>query len=309
MTLAKQALEHAAETPGNRRLMRPDRRMVVAGGLAMAGCSVPADPVAAPPMTGRPRRVVSLNPCLDAILVQVADRAQIRALSHFAREPYGSTIADIARTLPFTYGTAEEVLALQPDLVLTGYSSASMRNAMDRLNIPAAVFPVPETIADSLEQVRGVARLVGYPERGEALVGGIETALAAAIPEPGTRPLSALVFMPGGFVSGPGTLMDEMMSLAGLQNAAARYGLSRTANLSLERVIADPPDLLLSGEPYPGSPSRAERMMEHPALSRVGGQMRRAVFPERLLFCGGPVLIQTAAALGRARETALSRQA
>ena len=275
----------------------------------MAGCSVAADPVAVPPMTGRPRRVVSLNPCLDAILVQVADRAQIRALSHFAREAYGSTIAEIARTLPFTYGTAEEVLALQPDLVLTGYASTSMRNAMDRLKIPTVLFPVPETIADSLEQVREVARLVGHPERGEALVDRIESALAAAAPQPGTRPLSALVFMPGGFVSGPGTLMDEMMGLTGLQNAAARYGLSGTATLPLERVIADPPEVLLSGEPYAGAPSRAERVMEHPALSRIAGQMQRAVFPERLLFCGGPVLIQTAAALRRAREAALSRPA
>ena len=41
----------------------------------------------------------------------------------------------------------------------------------------------------------------------------------------------------------------------------------------------------------------------------VAGGMKRAVFPERLLFCGGPVLIQTAAALKRARIDALARQA
>lgn len=290
--------------------MTLDRRMVMAGGLAMtAGCSVaPAPPAPAP--TGRPQRIVSLNPCLDVILVQVADRAQIGALSHYAREDYGSTIADIARTLPFTYETAEEVLALQPDLVMTGrHSSLATRSALDRLGVQTALFGVPETVAESLEQVRDVARLIGYPERGEALIARIEAALAAAAPAPGTRPLSALVFMPGGFVSGPGTLMDEMMGRMGLQNAATRYGLSRTANLPLEMVIADPPEILLSGEPYPGAPSWAERVMEHPALARVAGDMQRAVFPERLLFCGGPVLIQTAAALSRAREAALSRQA
>ncbi|MFC5345093.1 ABC transporter substrate-binding protein [Brevundimonas staleyi] len=288
--------------------MTIDRRMVVAGGLAMAGCGVAPDPVAPPPTAGRPRRVVSLNPCLDVILVRVADRDQIAALSHYAREPYGSTIADIARILPFTYETAEEVMALRPDLVMTGrYSSPTMRTALDRLKVPAALFDVPETVAASLDQVREVARLVGHPERGDALVARIEAALAAAAPAPGTPPLSALVFMPGGFVSGPGTLMDEMMARMGLRNAASRYGLSGTANLPLERVIADPPQVLLSGEPYPGAPSWAERVMEHPALSRVAGHMQRAVFPERLLFCGGPVLIQTAAALRRAREGALRR--
>lgn len=287
-----------------------DRRMVVAGGLAMAGCSVAPDPVARPAATDRPRRVVSLNPCLDVILVQVADRGQIGALSHYAREDYGSTIADLAKTLPFTYETAEEVLALRPDLVLTGrHSSLATRNALDRLKIPTALFGVPNTVEESLEQVREIARLVGHPERGEALVARIEAALAAAEPAPGTRPLSALVFMPGGFVSGPGTLMDEMMTRMGLRNAASDYGLARSMNLPLEQVVANPPEVLLSGEPYPGAPSWAERVMAHPALSRVAGGMRRAVFPERLLFCGGPVLIQTAAALARAREDALRRHA
>jgi iron complex transport system substrate-binding protein len=290
--------------------MTIDRRLVLTGGLAMtAGCSVAPVPPA-PSARGRPQRIVSLNPCQDVILIHVADRSQIAALSHYARDTYSSTFAPLARTFPFTYETAEEVIALKPDLVLTGrHSSLATRNALDRLHVHTALFGVPETVADSLEQVREVARLVGHPDRGEALIAKIEAAIAAAAPTPGTPPVSALVFMPGGFVSGPGTLMDEMMRRMGLQNAATRYGLSRTANLPLERVIADPPQVLLSGEPYPGAPSWAERVMEHPALSHVAGGLKRATFPERLLFCGGPVLIQTAAALSRARETALMSRA
>ena len=284
--------------------------MLMAGGLAMtAGCSAAPAP-SAPGSTSRPQRIVSLNPCLDVILVRVADRSQIGALSHYAREDYGSTIADIARTLPFTYETAEEVIALRPDLVMTGkHSSLATRNALDRLNIPTALFGVPESVAESLEQVREVARAVGHPERGEALVAEIEAAIEAAAPPPGLTPPSALVYLPGGFASGPGTLMDDMMTRAGLRNAVGRYGLTRTGNVPLELVIADPPELMLSGEAYPGAPSWAERIMEHPALNRVASRMRKAVFPERLLFCGGPVLIQTAAALKRAREAAHLRQA
>ncbi|MBU2378826.1 MAG: ABC transporter substrate-binding protein, partial [Alphaproteobacteria bacterium] len=257
-----------------------------------------------------PRRVVSLNPCLDVILVGVADRGQIGAISHYARDSHGSTIAEVARTLPFTYGTAEEVIALAPDLVITGRpASLTMVKTLERLNIRTVQFPVPETVADSLAQVREVAILMGHPARGEAMVARIQAALAAAAPAPGARPISALVYMPGGFASGAGTLMDEMMRRTGLENVVARYGLSGSANVPLERLIADPPELLLSGEASRGLASRAERVMSHPALAHIADRMTRAVFPERLLFCGGPVLIHTAAVLARARQAALAGRA
>ncbi|MEG0818916.1 MAG: ABC transporter substrate-binding protein, partial [Brevundimonas sp.] len=126
--------------------------------------------IAAPAVAkAAPRRVVSLNACLDAILVHVADRGQIAALSHYAREPVGSTISEVAKTLPFTWETAEEVIALRPDLVLTSrHSALATRNALGRMNIPTELFSVPDSVGRSLDQVREVARLVGRPARGEA---------------------------------------------------------------------------------------------------------------------------------------------
>lgn len=62
---------------------------------------------------------VSLNPCLDDILVNVADPDQILALSHYSRDPSGTSVGvDVARQFGVTGGTAEEVLALDPDIVL-----------------------------------------------------------------------------------------------------------------------------------------------------------------------------------------------
>ena len=115
----------------------------------------------------------------------------------------------------------------------------------------------------------------------------------------------ALVYQSGGFASAQGTLMDDMLRRAGFENAASRYGLKRTGNVPLELLVADPPDVLLAGETKPGAPTWADRVLNHPALSRVAHQMHRASFPQQLTFCGGPVLIQTAAMLVRARQGAL----
>ena len=250
---------------------------------------------------------MSLNPCLDTMLTHLADRRQIAALSHYARQPQGSTVAPVARTLPFTYESAEEVVALRPDLVLTArHSSPATRAALARLKIRTELFAVPDTVAESETQVRRIAGLVNRPARGEALVARIEAAIAAATPPPGARRLTAIVYQPNGFAAGGGTLVDEMMRRTGFDNVASRYGLKQWGNIPLERLIDDPPDVLLAGGLEAGAPTWADRVVRHPALRHIAGRMHRASFPQALLYCGGPVLIATAAALSQARREALA---
>jgi iron complex transport system substrate-binding protein len=276
-----------------------DRRALLAGALASgASAAVAADQA--------PKRIVSLNSCLDVMLVHVADRGQIAALSHYARETQGSTIAPLARTLPFTWETAEEVIALEPDLVLASqHSSPATRAALKRLHMHVEGFKTPKTIAESLAQVRRMGVLVGRPQRGEAEVARIEAAIQASRPAAGARPLKALVFQPNGFSAGPGTLVDELMTEAGFENVARRYGLKTWGNVDLEKLIADPPQVLLAGEASPAARSWADRVMTHPALKSLAGRMYQARFPEKLLYCGGPVMVETAAALAQARRGAL----
>ena len=50
-----------------------------------------------------PARIVSLNQCLDAILVELVPHERIAAISHYSRDPLRSTIAALAQRLPITY--------------------------------------------------------------------------------------------------------------------------------------------------------------------------------------------------------------
>ncbi|MFD1191619.1 ABC transporter substrate-binding protein [Phenylobacterium conjunctum] len=275
------------------------RRAAAMGGLALGLAG------AAEAAVAEPRRVVSLNPCLDAVLVQVADRAQIRALSHYSHDPASSSSGALGRSIPYTFETAEEIVALQPDLVLASrFSPPATRAALARMGVRSELFSVPSSVAESLAQVMQIANAVNRPDRGRALVARIEAALAAAAPPPGTRRLSAITFQSGGFAAGPGTMMDEMMRRAGFDNAVTRYGLNRSGNVGLEQLVSDPPDVLLAGQLAPGAPTWADRVIAHPALRRA--RLHRAVFPQNLTFCGGPVLIDCAAMLAKARREAMA---
>jgi iron complex transport system substrate-binding protein len=262
--------------------------------------------VGATPVQAAPRRILSLNPCLDGILLAVADPGQIVALSHYAREPSQSAIANEARRYPFTWGSAEEVVARRPDLVLnSSMGSAALRGVLPRLHIRQAGFGVPDTVAQSEAQVRRLAVLVGHPDRGEALAARIEAALAAAAPKPGEPRLGALIYEYHGLASGPHTLVDELMRRAGFDNLAPRYGLMRTGEVPLDALVADPPQVLLAGRLAPGEPVWADRILSHPVLRGLAPRMRRESFPQPLMFCGGPSIIPAVAALARARENAL----
>lgn len=270
------------------------------GAAVLAAGSTSAAEVSAHPM-----RIVSLNMCVDSILIELVSHDRIAALSHYARDPQRSIIANVARRLPITYETAEEVVALRPDLVLTSrHSAIATRNALKRVGIRFELFDVPDTIAASLEQVRQVARLLGAEREGEVMVARIEAALEAARLPPGQPPLTAAVYQPGGLSAGANTVIGELMQLTGLSNIAARYSVEQYRPLPLEVLVSAPPDVLLVGETSPGAPLQSERVVRHRALRALESQMTQSVFPAKLLYCAGPTMIEAVASLVHAREQA-----
>lgn len=274
-------------------------RRAASAGLLSLGFGGAASATATP----SPRRVVSLGACLDVILMKVADRGQIAAVSHYARDPQVSVMAAQAQSLRYTRETAEEVVALKPDLVIASQRTAlQARIALKRLGYRVEEFEVPESVQASIDQVSRVAALVGHEDRGRALVARIELALAEAAAPPGSPKLPALIYQHAGLAAGKHTLISQMMERCGLENVAARYGLKKWGNVSLERLLTDPPQVLLLGEPPAGTPVSSDRIVMHPALASLEPRMHRINFPPRLLYCGGPVLIQTAGLLSNARR-------
>lgn len=262
--------------------------------LLLAGCASPPTSAAGPHPA-----IVSLNPCTDAILAEVAEPGQLRALSAYSRDPASSSMdVGLARRFPATSGTVEEVAALRPDVVVSGtFVSPPTRAALARLGIPLVEMPIAGNVPESIGQIRQLARLAGHPERGEVLIRRIEAALAAAAPPPGP-PVSAVVWQAGGIVPGDDTLIADLLRRTGFASLSAARGLRQADFLPLERMLADPPQIILAaGDGLSGE----DRMLTHPALAALP-QTRRAPLAPSLLWCGGPTIIRAAARLGQVRR-------
>lgn len=245
-------------------------------------------PVAA---AAQPQRVVSLNPCIDSVLVRVADAGQVAAISHWSHDPAASSLPmRLARRFPAQGGTAEEVIALKPDLVLMStFTPLATRDALRRLKVRTVSVGLPATISESLAQVRMIAGAVGQGARGEALVRAIEAELARARRAGVPRP--ALMRMASGFVPGPGSLSEALMAHAGLASVAADRGLKGAGVMSLEALVLEPPALLITDRPEALPPLVAKL------------PTRVAAFDRHLLNCGGPSLGPAALRLAEIRDS------
>ncbi|MCW1402160.1 helical backbone metal receptor [Novosphingobium sp. MW5] len=274
-----------------------------AAGLLLAlalGACVPARSQPAPAVVSGPT-IVSLNPCTDAILAEVADPDQILAISGWSHDPASSSMdMAIARRFASTNGSVEEVLALEPDIVIDGtFTPPASRAAYERLGLRLESVAIASTVEDSKAQVRHLAALAGHPERGDALVARIDAALAEAAPRAGHVPVPTVLWEPGGIVPGNDTLIAELMRRAGLANFTAARGMRQAEYLPLERLLADPPQLILTA----GNPRAEEnRQLSHPALASLKG-VRRAAIEPKLLYCGGPTIIRAARRFAEVRGT------
>jgi len=269
--------------------------------------------VCAPAVAGsadavRRPRVVSINPCVDAVLVQVAEPDQLLALSHYSHDPQATSIPiDVARRFRVTSGTAEEVVALAPDFVVSGpHVSPATIFALERMNIRIMKFSVAESVAESERQIRLIASAVGAPERGEAIITSIERAIAAARPPADDEHrVSTVIWQGGGMVPGEGTLANELLQLTGYRNLSAAYRLAKWDVLSLEYLIASPPDVVLS---VTTGDAEGDRMLGHPAVRKLATRVAFRSYPFRLLQCGGPTIVEAVARLAEVRKEMENRR-
>lgn len=275
--------------PG-RSLLRPARLLLVSAGLCLATATADA----------RPQRIVSLNVCTDQLLLLLADRGQIAALTQFADNPQHSNYADRAKGLRQTRGEAELVLTLKPDLVVAGpYSPASTIALLRRLGFRVEILPLATSLEQIRRNLRTIGRLVGYPARAAKVIADFDARLrrvAATLPDyaddsgsgnGGRRPTVAFYWL-GGYSTGSNTLVGDVARAAKFRNLTDRLGVRDVGALALEQLVAGRPDALVLGVSEQDAPSLAREVLRHPALRRLTRRRPHVVVGSRLWVCGTP---------------------
>lgn len=249
----------------------------------------------------KPSRIVSLNLCTDELVLRLAAPGRVASVTWLSQDPRNANMAEAARRVPAHHGEAEEVLAFRPDLVVAGtHSTRAAVRMLRRAGVKVHEFGLPRTLAEMRAQITEMAALIGEPERGAALVAGIDARLAALAGRRGPR-LRAVVLRPNGFTVGRGSLVDEILSLAGLTNIAAELGVESYGQISLETVALGGADMLILNDTPDGPPSLAHEVLHHPVIARLGARLKLVALPSRLWTCAGPSVVDAIEQLAGAR--------
>jgi iron complex transport system substrate-binding protein len=245
---------------------------------------------------GAPLRVMSISLCTDDLLLELLPTGRITSLTYFARERSNLATWPQAARVAVNYGSAEEVLAQHPDLVLSGtYTTAATRRILKASHFDLLEVPPANDFEQIRQVTRQVARAVGAEAAGEALIAKMDAQLDSL---EATRPahlLRVVAWGEGGSIPGAGTLFDAILRAAGGINIAADASRPYTA-FDVEELLVANPDLIAYSSSIEDTPGLNTDLALHPLLLKAFAG-RRVSYPPALYSCGVPRSAQAAVAL------------
>lgn len=240
--------------------------------------------------------VASINLCTDQLVLNLADPQQILSLSWLSADPEESMLADQASQYPLNYGTAEELLILDADVIIAGsQTSPFTRQLLTRLGSEVISIEPAMSIADITRNLAQVGAAIGQSEKAQLRIAQMHTRTDELGARRPALPAAAIVVRPGGFTVGRNTLAFELLELAGLENSVAE--LDRWGSLSVETLLRQQPEYIVLTDYRNDEASLANSVFRHPALQQLHQSQKTLSVESRYFSCGAPESLHSTAAL------------
>jgi iron complex transport system substrate-binding protein len=194
------------------------------------------------------------------------------------------------------HGQAEQIFAMQPGLVLAGaYSDPYTIGLLRRLGVEVVQFPMELDFDDIRANILKMGDILGREDAARQMVAQFDADLTALGTIAATRP-TALLHYANNYTSGDKSLAHRILLEAGFANATTEAGITVAGSVPLEKLVLLMPDLVISGQAYPGA-SRAEEVLDHPALRRLQAKQSGATLTDAEWVCGTPFVLRAVARL------------
>ena len=190
-------------------------------------------------------RIISLAPAVTETLFAIGAGADVVGRTQYCDYPQEAlTLPEVGTTLTPNY---EAMSRLQPTMIVGEATKDAPLNELNRI-APTKLMPWL-SVDDTLAGIRELGRLTGRTEAAEKIAAHMAAKLKVAPPENGPRVLLAMDGTPGKlnevFFLRQNSIHGACLNAAGARNAVTDEFVGITPVLSLERVIALDPDIVL----------------------------------------------------------------
>lgn len=252
-----------------------------------------------------PQRIISLSPPLTEMLFAVGAGGQLVGRDSYSDFPEeAKSVTDVG----WTYGkyNMETVVNLKPDLVLAGeITTPEMVASLKNLGLRVEYFKNPAMLNDVYAMLERIGQLSGQINPAQNLIQHLqqrESELVKKLSGIRNRPMVFYELDASDpskpYTPGPGTLYSNLIAMAGGVNLGDQLGTS-WAQISLEQLLVDDPDLILLGDSAYG-------ITPESVAQRSGWQSLKAVkegrvlpFDDNLLLRYGPRILDGLEALAK----------
>lgn len=249
-----------------------------------------------------PQRVVTVNLCLDQAALRLAAPGQLVGVSYLSHDPRISVLAERARAIPAVRAKVESILELRPDLVIFDRDAhANIKRLVRKAGVPILEVPWASSLGDAEALIVRIGSALGRDAEARAIVAGMRER-RSQLAKGGSPTALAATLQANRGTAGKGSLMDELLHLAGFRNLAAELGIPAYGRLPVESVLAGQPDLLVLDGNANARPARATEFVDHNALLALAGRTRLLSIPLKYSICAGPESFEVLRLLAEARR-------
>jgi len=269
---------------------------------AVAGCQPKFQPGTYTDDMGRevsinevPQRIVSHVPPVTEILFALGLGERVVGVSDFCDYP------EEAGSKPsvgnYFNPSIENIVALDPDLVLTDGHSESIRQ-LDSLGITYLVID-PKDIDGIFRDIELLGKVTGVEGRAEKLINDMKEDISRVTERVKDAPRVSVFYvidatdLNNPWTAGPGSFADSLITLAGGENIAAQ-AVGAWTQFSIEQIVSSDPEIIILPAKHGTAFTSQELLEEHPAWREITAvkQGRIHVIDGDLVDGYGPRIVQ-----------------
>ncbi len=224
-----------------------------------------------------PQRLHTLSLGHDEIVVALVGAEGLVGIGSFTANETYSNVAGEVQALPKVKRDAEEVVSLNPDLVIASkFTKEDLVDAIRGTGIQVVRTELESSGEGHETNIRTLAYMLGAEDRAEDLIAQIQSRIGfvqASVADAGNATklgvLSIAKFSDSISAAGGDSTEGGIIEQAGGENVAGTSGIDGHETISIESIIAMNPDVIVITQPDPGATDLADLLKAEPALANV----------------------------------------